>query len=188
VRKAFILLVVVALLILAMGALNNGVVFKVDYVAGTANAVSLLWVSGLLAVLVVVVGMAAAWFAQSAMKGSRRKLEAELQSTYERLRKAEAEAARPAPVAASTAPAAESVAATVVAEPASATAVAAEDATVVVAEHATIVSDPAAGAGDEAVTTVSGEAATEVAPGETATIAGADAAEGAGDTATVTRP
>ena len=33
------------------------------------------------------------------MTGSRRKLEAELQSTYERLREAEALAARPAPVA-----------------------------------------------------------------------------------------
>ena len=106
-RNAFILLVIVALAIVGVGALNNGVAFNVDYVAGTANAVSLLWVSGLLAVLILVVGMAAAWFAQSAMKGSRRKLEAELQSTYERLREAEALAARrAAEVAAATAAAA----------------------------------------------------------------------------------
>jgi hypothetical protein len=116
VRNAFILLVVVALVILGVGALNNGVAFNVDYVAGTANAVSLLWVSGLLAVLVLVVGMAAAWFAQSAMRGSRRKLEAELQSTYERLRETEALASRRATelaaAAAAAAPAVEVVAAT----------------------------------------------------------------------------
>ena len=98
-RKALILLAVVALLILVVGALNNGTAFDVDYVAGTVSSVSLMWVSAVLAALVFVVGLAAAWFAQAAMTGSRRKLEAELQSTYERLREAEALAARPAPVA-----------------------------------------------------------------------------------------
>ena len=52
-----------------------------------------------------VVGLAAAWFAQAAVAGTRRKLEAELQSTYERLREAEALAARPAPVVVEAAPA-----------------------------------------------------------------------------------
>ena len=98
-RNALILLAVVALLILAVGALNNGTAFDVDYVAGTVSAVSLFWVSAVLAALVFVVGLAAAWFAQAAVAGSRRKLEAELQSTYERLREAEALAARPAPAA-----------------------------------------------------------------------------------------
>ena len=98
-RNALILLAVVALLILAVGALNNGTAFDVDYVAGTVSAVSLFWVSAVIAALVFVVGLAAAWFAQSAVAGSRRKLEAELQSTYERLREAEALAARPAPAA-----------------------------------------------------------------------------------------
>jgi len=185
VRNAFILLVVVALVILGVGAFNNGVVFNVDYVAGTANAVSLLWVSGLLALLVVVVGMAAAWFAQSATKGSRRKLEAELQSTYERLRETEALAARRATeVVAATAAAAaatEPVAATVVAEPESATLVATEDATKVAGEDTTIVSDAAAAANDEAVTELADEAVTEVAPGDAEKIAGADAPEGSGD-------
>ena len=46
--------------------------------------------SAVIAVLVFVVGLAAAWFAQAAVAGTRRKLEAELQSTYERLREAEA--------------------------------------------------------------------------------------------------
>ena len=104
-RNALILLAVVALLILAVGALNNGTVFDIDYVAGTVSSVSLLWVSAVIAALVFVVGLAAAWFAQAAMTGSRRKLEAELQSTYERLREAEALAARRAPVVETAAPA-----------------------------------------------------------------------------------
>ena len=158
VRKALILLAVVALLILVVGALNNGTAFDVDYVAGTVTSVSLLWVSAVLAALVFVVGLAAAWFAQAAMTGSRRKLEAELQSTYERLREAEALAARPAPAA--EAPVAEVVAATVVAEP--------EPATVVETGEVTEVAG-------EAVTVVDGEAVTVVDGDEAATAAATDA-------------
>ncbi len=149
-RNALILLAVVALLILAVGALNNGTAFDVDYVAGTVSAVSLFWVSAVIAALVFVVGLAAAWFAQSAVAGSRRKLEAELQSTFERLREAEALAARPAP-AAEPEPAAVVVAATDFAE--------AE--TVVAVEEATVVAgaDEAALAHED-VTLVAGEEAT----------------------------
>lgn len=146
-RNVLILLVVVALLILAVGALNNGVAFDVGYVAGTANAVSLFWVSAVVAALVFVVGLAAAWFARAATTGSRRKLEAELQATYERLREAEALAARPAPAVATAARAAEDAAATVVAAP------------VTVAEH-------------EDVTVVADEAATRVDPVEATTTIG----------------
>jgi hypothetical protein len=96
VRNALILLAVVALLILVVGALNNGTAFDVDYAAGTVTSVSLFWVSAVIAALVFVSGVAAAWFAQAAVAGRRRKLEAELQSTYERLREAEALASRPA--------------------------------------------------------------------------------------------
>ena len=96
-RNALVLLAVVALLILVMGGLNNGTAFNVDYAVGTVNAVSVFWVSAVIAALVFIVGLVAAWFAQAAMTASRRKLEAELQSTYERLREAEALAARPAP-------------------------------------------------------------------------------------------
>ena len=94
-RNALILLTAVALLILVGGALNNGVVFDVDYVAGTATSVSLLWVAAVIAALVFVVGLIAAYLARTAVFGQRRKLEAELQSTYERLREAEALAVRP---------------------------------------------------------------------------------------------
>ncbi len=164
-RKALILLAVVALLILVVGALNNGTAFDVDYVAGTVTSVSLLWVSAVLAALVFVVGLAAAWFAQAAMTGSRRKLEAELQSTYERLREAEALAARPAP--ASEAPVAEVVAATAVAEP--------EPATIVETVEVTEVSG-------EDVTVVDGEAVTVV-DGDEAATAAADETPAAGDDA-----
>ena len=150
-RNALILLAVVALLILAVGAFNNGTAFDVDYVAGTVSSVSLFWVSAVLAALVFVVGLAAAWFAQAAMTGSRRKLEAELQSTYERLREAEALAARPAPAAA--APAAEAVAVTVVAGR--------EEATVVAATEAATVAetDTAGVVAGEAATAEGGESA-----------------------------
>ena len=162
-RNALILLAVVAALIVVMGGLNNGTAFNVDYAVGTANAVSVFWVSAVIAALVFIVGLVAAWFAKSAMTGSRRKLEAELQATYERLREAEALAARPAPAA--PAPAAEVVAATVVAEQEAATVVETEEATVVAGEAATVVSDAAAApASGEAVTAVeSGEAETVVA-------------------------
>ncbi|MBE0529080.1 MAG: hypothetical protein IH629_07775 [Thermoleophilia bacterium] len=97
-RNALILLAVVALLILVGGALNNGVVFDVDYVAGTATGVSLLWVATVIAALVFVVGLIAAYLARTAVFDQRRKLEAQLQTTYERLREAESLAARLAPV------------------------------------------------------------------------------------------
>jgi len=94
VRNALILLLAVAALILIAGGVNHGVAFDVDYVAGTVKAVSLFWVAAIVAALVFVVGAVAAWLAQSATVTRRRKLEAELQSTYERLREAEALAAR----------------------------------------------------------------------------------------------
>ena len=140
-RNALILLAVVALLILVMGGLNNGTAFNLDYAVGTVNAVSVFWVSAVIAALVFIVGLVAAWFAKSSMTGSRRKLEAELQATYERLREAEALAARPAPAA--PAPAVEVVAATVVAEQEAATVVETGAVTVVAGEAVTVASDEA---------------------------------------------
>jgi hypothetical protein len=150
VRNALILLAVVALVILAVGALNNGTSFTIDYVAGSVSSVSLFWVSAVIAGLVVVAGLAASWFALAAAGGARRKLEAELQTTYERLRKAEALAARPAP-AAEEAPPNAAVAATM----------AQEAPTVVVAEAATVVAgEERTTAEDEAATAVAGEPGT----------------------------
>lgn len=89
-RNAFILLVVVALIILALGAANGSIAFDFDVVFGTWTAVSLIWVAAVVAAVVLVVGLLAAWLAQTDASRTRRKLEAELQATYERLRAAEA--------------------------------------------------------------------------------------------------
>jgi len=99
VRNALIVLVVVALVIVALGAVNHGLLFDIDFVAGTWTAVSLLWVAVVTAGVVVVTGVAAALLAQSGAVATRRKLEKELQGTYERLRAAEAKLPEPpAPV------------------------------------------------------------------------------------------
>lgn len=172
-RNALILLAVVALAILVMGALNNGTTFEVDYVAGTVSSVSLFWVSAVIAALVVVAGLAATWFALSGAAGGRRKLEAELQSTYERLREAEALAVRPAPeperlASAETAvqepPTVVEAAEATVLVVEDATLTPGEDATIVVAEDATMVVDAA----DDDATVVAGEARTAL-PDEDAT-------------------
>jgi hypothetical protein len=177
VRNALILLVVVALVIVAVGALNNGTAFEIDYVAGTMSEVSLLWVSLVIAAIVFVAGLAAAWFALSGAAGGRRKLEAELQSTYERLRETEREAAEAkASVAAATAAAAAAAeqaapdifVATVVAEREEPTVVVAEAVTMVIEEPETVVAagvpDGEAGAGSPAEADEAPEEAMDVEP------------------------
>lgn len=89
-RNALILLVVVALIIVVLGAANGSITFDFDLVFGTWTAVSLVWMAVVVAAVVVVAGLAAAWLAQVDAARTRRKLEAELQATYERLRAAEA--------------------------------------------------------------------------------------------------
>ena len=163
-RNALILLAVVALLILVGGALNNGVVFDVDYVAGTATAISLLWVAAVIAALVFVVGLIAAYLARTAVFGQRRKLEAELQTTYERLREAESLAARLAPV-----PAAEEDAVVASAE---------EVATVVDTEEAATVADT----GQEATVVLDDGAATVIVDEADTVIAGPDLGEAESET------
>jgi len=162
VRNALILLAVVALVILAVGALNNGTVFEIDYVAGTMSEVSLFWVSLVVAAIVFVAGLAAAWFALSGAAGGRRKLEVELQSTYERLRETEREAGEARASAAASAASAAARAtpeideATVVAEREEPTIVVAEAVTIVVDEPETVVAEvvpldePGAGSPGEA--------------------------------------
>jgi len=164
VRNALILLAVVALLILVGGALNNGVVFDVDYVAGTATAISLLWVAAVIAALVFVVGLIAAYLARTAVFGQRRKLEAELQTTYERLREAESLAARLAPV-----PAAEEDAVVASAE---------EVATVVDTEEAAAVADT----GQEATVVLDDGAATVIVDEADTVVAGPDLGEAESET------
>jgi CHASE1-domain containing sensor protein len=87
----------VALVLVALGAFNNDLLFDVDLVVGTWTAVSLFWVAVVTAGVVVVTGLAAAYLARSSAVTTRRKLEKELQGTYERLRDAEAKVPAPAP-------------------------------------------------------------------------------------------
>ena len=89
-RTAFLLLVVVALIIVGLGAANTSIRFDFDMVFGTWTAVSLIWVAAVFAGVVLVAGLVAAWLAQTEASRTRRKLETELQATYERLRAAEA--------------------------------------------------------------------------------------------------
>ena len=96
-RNALIVLVVVALVIVALGAINHGVLFDIDFVAGTWTAVSLFWVAVVTAGVVFVSGLVAAFLARSGAVAARRKLEKELQGAYKRLRAAEAKLPRPAP-------------------------------------------------------------------------------------------
>jgi uncharacterized membrane protein YciS (DUF1049 family) len=90
VRNAFLLLFIVALIIVGLGAANSSIAFDFDVVFATWTAVSLIWVAVVLAAILLVVGLVAAWFAQSEASRTRRKVEAELQATYVRLRAAEA--------------------------------------------------------------------------------------------------
>ncbi len=96
-RNALIVLVAVALVIVALGAFNNDLLFDIDLVVATWTAVSLFWVAVAIAGVVVITGFAAAFFARSSAVATTRKLEKELQGTYERLRDAEAKLPVPAP-------------------------------------------------------------------------------------------
>lgn len=143
-RNAFIVLGVAALVIVVAGALNNAVVFDVDYVAGTVAAVSLFWVAAAVAAVVCVAGAIAVWLTQRAAAVTFRKLERELQTTYVRLREAEALVARSAPAVVSVAAdvPAEAVVSATTAEPTEArgeTDDGAAEATVVLGEAETVV-------------------------------------------------
>jgi len=98
VRNALIVLGVAALVLVTLGAVNHGLLFDIDLVVVTWTAVSLFWVAVVVAGLVVVTGMIVAFFSRTGAVATRRKLEKELQATYERLRAAEAKLPEPVPV------------------------------------------------------------------------------------------
>lgn len=98
-RNALIVLVVIALVLVAVGAVNNDVAFDVDFLAIAWTDVSLFWVSVVMAGIVLIAGFVAAYLARTGAVRGLRKLEAELTTTYQRLRVAEAAAAAPAAVA-----------------------------------------------------------------------------------------
>lgn len=92
-RNALTLLVVIALAVVTVGALNHALVVDLDFVAATWTAVSLLWVALAVAAVIVVGGGIAALLARAGIRRALVKVEGELQSTFERLRAAEARAA-----------------------------------------------------------------------------------------------
>ena len=96
-RNSLIVLVVVALVLVALGAFNHDLLFDIDLVVGTWMGVSLFWVAVVTAGVVVVTGLAVAFFSRSSAVTTRRKLEKELQGTYERLRAVEAKLPKPTP-------------------------------------------------------------------------------------------
>lgn len=89
-RNALIVLLAVALVFVGLGALNHSLTFDIDYVAGSLTAVSVFWITVVIGAVLLVAGVVAIWLARTSVVSSQRKLEAELQSTYERLRAAEA--------------------------------------------------------------------------------------------------
>ncbi len=96
-RVALIILAVVAAAFVVFGIVDRNVLLDVDYVAGTAHAVSLLWISATVGLVLFLVGALAVAFVRAFDVRDRRKLEGELQVVYERLRAAEAAARRAAP-------------------------------------------------------------------------------------------
>ena len=89
-RNALIVLLAVALVLVGLGALNHSLAFDIDYVAGSWTGVSVFWVTVAIGAVLLVAGIVAVWLARASAVTAQRKLEVELQSTYERLRAAEA--------------------------------------------------------------------------------------------------
>lgn len=93
-RNALIVLLAVAAAIVLVGAMNYSLEFDIDYVVASWTRVSAFWIALGLGVVLLVTGLVAAWLARAGAMGGCRKLEAELESTYRRLRDAEAKAQR----------------------------------------------------------------------------------------------
>lgn len=91
-RNALIVLAVAALALLVAAAFNTGVAVDLDYVVGTWEGVSLTWILLIAAGLLFVAGAVGALLARAGCGEARRKLEKELESTYRRLREAQAAA------------------------------------------------------------------------------------------------
>ena len=106
-RNAVIVLLAVGGLVLLLGALSHSLILDIDSVAGTVRGVSAFWIALVVAVVFVIAGLAAAALARGGAVAEQHKLEAELQTTYERLRAAEAQipaAAAPIPEVSEPAP------------------------------------------------------------------------------------
>jgi uncharacterized integral membrane protein len=97
-KNILTVLLVVAVVVLVVGAASHGAHADVSYLAGTWHHASLLAVAAIVAALLVAVGVFATLAADLHCARIRKTLEDELQRTYVRLRAAEA--AAPAPTSA----------------------------------------------------------------------------------------
>ncbi len=89
-RNALIVLVAVALALVGIGGLNRSLQFDVDFVVVSWSYVSAFWITLVVGAALLLTGLVAAFLARTSAVAAQRKLEAELQTTYERLRAAEA--------------------------------------------------------------------------------------------------
>jgi len=96
VKTALWVLMIVALVVVLVGALNHGTAVSFDYVAGSTPEVSLFWLALGAAAALVLAGIAGWAVAVASAYATRRKLEKELEATYRRLRDCEARLAQPA--------------------------------------------------------------------------------------------
>lgn len=94
-KNTVIVLLVVALIVLVVGAVNQDQRVDLDYVFGTWNDVSVFALSAIAAAAIMVVGVTVAAMARIGVVGDRRKLERELEQVYPRLREAERAAGVP---------------------------------------------------------------------------------------------
>jgi hypothetical protein len=92
VRTAVAILVIVALVFLAVGAVNHAATLDLDFLAISWSGVSLFWVTVVLACVVVAAGLVGAWAARGSAVAAQHRLEKELAATYRRLREAQAAA------------------------------------------------------------------------------------------------
>jgi len=95
VKNSVIVLLVVALIVLVIGAVNQDQRVDLDYVFGTWRDVSIFTLTAIVAAATMVVGFAVAAMARLGVVGEKRKLERELEQVYPRLREAEKAAGLP---------------------------------------------------------------------------------------------
>ena len=88
-KDIVIVLLLVAIVILVFGAVNQDQQIDFDYIAGTWESVSVFALAAIGAGVTLLVGLGAAAAARQRVVGDRHKLERELEQVYKRLRAAE---------------------------------------------------------------------------------------------------
>lgn len=92
-KDIVIVLLLIAIVILVFGAVNQDQRIDFDYVTGTWEQAPVFALAAIGAGVTLVVGLGAAGVARARVIGGRRKLERELEQVYSRLRAAEASSA-----------------------------------------------------------------------------------------------